>query len=682
MNWTKEIGKMNFEIYKEYRDYRTPWFRDAIKYNNFRRGYHFSETEYREILEQRQAPIPVNITSAICETAEALLTSADPIISVMPARFINEENRKIAQAVAYKYEAALKSTWYNSYGSYNYDKVVQDYNNVGRGLMYVVPKFQNGEFFVDMKYLSFRNFYPDPNTRDINYKDSENMIISYISGISQAYKIAKMYDPTLEFQTFVEEFKNTNIIDLYDDIENDKYIIRGISGSSLAQHRVRLIFRNSLEERKIYYVTPSQDLDSPEKYDMAINAYLQYQGQNWFDIPEEIKQFVNQGLLQLNEKVGMFLHEYISIGEYGIQKVYPIDSYNIIPFIYDHNENPYPLGRIHYLYPLQRQLNKCMMISILNASLSNNMKWIAEDKTIVNAENWTNNTAVPGQIMYWRRISPETSEPKPIMPMPLSDVFLQFPRFLQYTMEYVSGISGVMMGINNDSTPDVFRTVAAMQNAGGERIKRRLRNLDSSLSLVGEIIAKFYKEYAPMNGETTWIEGVNKVKTEQYNLLQPNPDNPTQLMVLPETDLTKGFRSVRFTTTSNQGYENANMVNLLTLLATQLSVPEIVPVILKKLNIPETEDILQAMDIKNKAQISMQELQQRTMELEKITQKQAREIEEKAKKISLGEFNNKMVRMLESFKTKFKDDLNTRKEIDEMLENFNPEKIIGENING
>ncbi|HOV27352.1 MAG TPA: hypothetical protein PK566_13485 [Pseudobacteroides sp.] len=680
LNWKKEIAKENYEIFKEYRDQRLKWFKDAIKYNNFRKGFHFSAEEIKDILKQRQAPIPINVTTAICETAESLLTSSDPVISVMPARFITEENRKIAQAVAYKYEAALKSTWYNSLGGYNYDKVIQDYNNVGRGLMYIVPKFKDNEFFVDMKYLSFRDFYPDPNTRDPHYKDSENMIISYVTGLSQAFRIAKMYDPELEWEQFKNNFKNNRWLD-NDEVEEDKYVIRGTVGGRISTERIRLIFRTSLEEQKIYYVTPIQNAPDPNMYDISIELYLNYQGQNWFEVPNEIKQYVQQGLLEIHEKKGMFLNEYISIGEYGIKKAYPIDSYNIIPFVYDDNEHPYPLGRVHYIYPLQRALNKCIMIAILNASLSNNLKWVAEDKTIVNAENWTNNSAIPGSIMFWRRLTSDTQPPIPVQPMPLSDVFLQFPRYLQYVMEYVSGITGVLMGTNDEKTPDVFRTVAAMQSAGGERIKRRLRNLDTSLSVVGETIAKFYKEYAPMNGETTWVEGINKVKSEMYNVLKPDPNDPTKIIIQPDTDLSIGFRSIRFVSTSNQGYENANIAQMLTLMATQLSIPEIVPVILKKLNIPETEEIIEALDIKKQAQMSMQEMQQRVQQLEQISQRQAQEIENKAKQINVEKFNHKLVRTLESIKTKFKDDLNSRKEIDDLLNAFDPNNQINNEMN-
>jgi hypothetical protein len=677
--WKREIADENFKIFKDYREYRQKWFTDAIKYNNFRRGFHFSQDEQNDIIKQRQAPIPINVTTAICETAEALLTSSDPIISVMPARFIGDEQRKIAQAVAYKYEAALKSTWYNSLGSYTYDQVVQDYNNVGRGLMYVIPKFQNGEFAVDMKHLSFRDFYPDPNSRDPHYRDSENMILSYVTGKMQAYRFLKMYDPEMEWKEYEENFfsGNTMMGDPAVPEEEDKYITRGVS----KEKRIRVIIRMTLEDQMIYYCTPIQTAPTPEIFQQSIETYWQYQGQNWFEIPEEVKALVQQGLLEVQQKKGLFLHEYISVGNLGIKKAYPIDCYNIVPFVYDHNEHPYPLGRVHYIYPLQRALNKCLMIAILNASLSNNMKWVAEDKSLVNVDNWINNQSKPGSILYYRKISPETVPPMPVQPVPLSDTFLQFPRYLQYTMEYVSGITGVLMGNANESTPDVFRTVAAMQNAGGERIKRRLRNLDASLSVVGEVIAKFYKEYAPANGEMTWIEGLNKVKSEMYNQLRANSKDPTKVEMVPDTDLGVGFRSLRFVSTSNQGYENANMAQMLTLLATQLSVPEIVPVILKKLNIPETEEILEAMDVKKQAQMTIEQLQQRVQQLEGISQKQAGEIEEKSKQISTVQFEKKSAVTLERLKTKFKDDLDARKDIDDLMQIFNPNNNIQETEN-
>jgi cysteinyl-tRNA synthetase len=124
------------------------------------------------------------------------------------------------------------------------------------------------------------------------------------------------------------------------------------------------------------------------------------------------------------------------------------------------------------------------------------------------------------------------------------------------------------------------------------------------------------------------------------------------------------------------------MAQMLTLLATQLSVPEIVPVILKKLNIPETEEILEAMDIKKQAQMTIEELQNRVKQLEGISQQQAGQIEEKSKQLSVSQFEKKLTRSLEGFKTKFKDDLNARKEIDDLLNVFNPANQQGVNDAG
>ncbi len=673
MKWENNIADQNFKDFNEFRTYRQSWFKDAIKYRNFRNGFHFSTEETEEILKLRQAPIPINITAAICETAEALLTANDPIITVTPARVMQEENRQYALAVANLYEAALKASWYNSRGSLQFDRTIKDYNDVGRGLQYIIPKFKDGIFTVDIKYLSFRDYYPDPACREPDYQDSDCMIISYVTSMLAAFKHAQMYDTELEFDRFKKEFQKIEFIDNPISFDGDKYLSR----SWKKENTLRIIIKYALEKNKIYYVTPVRDVVDEVHLQKSLEVYIAFADQNFIEVPDEVKELEKQNLIEIHSTEKNLLTEYISFGKMGLKKVYPIDMYNIIPFVYDHNDHPYPLGRVHYIYPLQRSLNKALMISLLNASLSNSEKWLYEDKSIIDLEQWSNSLAIPGAMLPYRRVTDNTIPPQPINAKPLSDVFLQYPQYLQYMMEYVSGISNILMGITNNQTPDVYKTIASMQTASGERIKRRLRNIDSSLSLVGLCVAKFYKEYAPYNGDLTWVENYNSIKQIEYNKLEVDPNNKLKIRVKPDTNLKIGFRDLRFVSQSNQGYENANIAQLLTLLGTQLSIPEVVPIILKKLNIPEAEEIIQNMDIKKQAQMTIEQLQQKIQQLEKIAQSQAKEIEQKAKEITVSDAKIKATRFLEGLKTKFKDDLNKRKEIDELLNAFNPNQTIG-----
>jgi hypothetical protein len=680
VKWNEKIAQENFKIYTDYKSCRSTWILDAIKYNNFRHGYHFSDAETAAILKQRQAPIPVNITTAICETAEALLTASDPIITVVPARVVDEKERQIAMMVAQKYEAAVKCTWYNSLGSLQYDRIVRDYNNVGRGLSYIFPSSTYGEFGVSMKYLSFLDFFPDPNSRDPHYTDSDNMIVSYVLSKKAAYKMSKYFDIDLTWEQFQKDFIKGNFIDDPTNGLGDKYISRSYKRDEV----VRFIQRLSLEEETMYYVVPTQSA-TPEMMAMSLAIHEQLQYKSYLDIPEDVKQFIEDGLLEKKSVTNFFLAEYTSFGGLGMKRVYPIDQYNIVPFVYDHSNHPYPLGRVHYIYPIQRALNKCLMISILNASLSNNIKWLYEEKSITDTDAWDNMQSIPGVRLPYRKLSPESLPPTPVGPVPLSEVFLQFPRYLQSIMEYVAGISSVLMGQADQSTPDVGRVVASMQTAGGERVKRRLRNIDASLTQVGRVICKFYKEYAPTDGSLAWVESFNKIKNEEYNQIQPDPNDKTKLIYKPGTDLGVGFRDLRFILTPNQGYENANIAQMLTLLSTQLGVPEMLPVILKKLNIPEAEEIMESIDRVKQANATIQQQQQALDQLNKVAEGQAKQVSQLSQNLTIKDFESKFVRVLEKTKNQFKMMGFDAQKTDKMLDALNPMNIFTqqqENTNG
>jgi hypothetical protein len=257
-------------------------------------------------------------------------------------------------------------------------------------------------------------------------------------------------------------------------------------------------------------------------------------------------------------------------------------------------------------------------------------------------------------------------------------MFLEFPRYLQYILEYVGGIGGIMMGDSNSQTPNVFKTVAALQSAGGEKIKRRVRNMDASLSVAGNVIADIYKHYAPYNGSISWISAVKRVQQEEYNTLQANPNDLSQIRIKPGTDLGVGIRDLQIFSTPNQGYENASVASLLQQVMGQLG-PRgelLLPTFLKKIGIPEAYDLAEQFNTVKQQEMTIQQLQKQLEGLNQIAQKQAAEIDQKSKLISVQDFEEKMVRATEKFKQEMKGAGMDVSQMDKMLQNFNPMEMF------
>ena len=614
------------------------WFRDALKHDNFRYNRHFTDPEIKDLLAFRQAPLPIGLTAAICEMAEALFTASDPIPKVIPIPVPSdqEERKQIAKSVGHRYDAALKSTWRDSFGSLQLDKVIRDYNNVGLGYHYVVPRSEFGQFSVDYKHLPWYQVYVDPSSKDFLFRDAEAILFSMVLSLKQGWMLARQVQDGLTMEKFKEDWVKNDYIDDPTDI----YVTPYISQSYLRNESVRFVMRIALEEQTVYQIIPKTE-----------NVKVQYKVV--FELSDELKQAEKSGLIAVVQQKAMYLTEYTSIGSYGWKKVYPIRNLNIIPTIYDHRECPFPHGRVWYIYPVQRALNKFIGLSILNASLSNSLRFFIEEGSITDPDKITDFASIPGVFIKWKRTHPDAKGPIPIAPIPLSDAFLAFPKFLIYMMEYISGIWSVMQG-NPQESSDVFSTVAALQSAGGLKIKRRLRNIEVSMSQVGRVIAEFYKEYAPPNG---LISNVIKgdIQTIDYNkvsILKKGILGMGKTVGFePETDLSIGFKDVEFTMESNKGFQAATEAALLANTATQLKIPELVPLILDRLGIEDVDKVVERIDRVAQMTQKIQEQEQAMQKLQGENQKLQNEVVGNIKQIVAEKAKGRAGRVVERFRS-------------------------------
>lgn len=637
ITWNETIAKENFQLYDENRNSRRVWEADAVRFDDFRYGQHFSKAEERELLAFRQAPLPISITTAICDTAEALMTASKPVIRVAP--IINPYDEKLttlSKNVAQRYNYVIQKSWYDSLGGLHYDRVVRDYTNVGVGYFYANPSYNYGEFNVNINHISWRYVYPHKMSKDPFFRDMDNAVIAMEVSKMSGYKIVKSNDPNVTWEEYEEEFVKKNRYGITGSLNPTTRYQTGKTKDDSLPFIVRLV----LEERNAFAVVPTT------------SEYVGKQTVKFYpELTADIKQGIKEGKYTYRETKKFFLTEYLSVGGKGCKKTYPISQYNLVPLVYDHRDSPYPYGRIWYLYPIQRALNKFIMIALLNGALINATRVMAEDKSIVDEYEWQKNFAKPGGKLLYKLMTPGQSIPPQIIEgKPLGDAWLQMPRYLAYIMEYISGIFGAMMGDSKDA-PDVFSTVAALQSAGGQKIKRRLAQADASLSILGNVVGEFYKEYAPLNGYSSIIDENGEQKDPMtYNVLRPTKDDPQKIEIDPETDLSIGFKEVRFSTQASNGFESGTEAALLTNLATQLKIPQLVPLILKRLNMADVDKITDEMKITEQQAGQMKQMEQTIQDLDGRIKVLANKVTEKSFELSKTQFDAKFKEILAEFK--------------------------------
>jgi hypothetical protein len=585
-NWEDSIFDENFKIMKENLSAAQVDRRTSLKMENARYGQQFSKAEVKQLLAFRQAPLPISISSAISDTADSLQVSAKPTIDVAPIiNPYNDAQSENSYAVSSVFKHVLQKDWFDSFGALEYDKAIFDRTTTGTGLLYTVPHMEYGEFRAEVKNISWKFFIPDPASKDYLFRDSDNMVISMPLSTKAAYRFVQAIEPTLEFQTFKDNWINGAHVQAFP--EEDKIF------GHLTKDQVLFMQRLTLEVEDSYVIIP-KNVEGQRGSDLSYRTASH--------ITDNLLKSETAGEISITKERKMYLVEYTSVGKMGYKIVYPISKYNLIPMHYDHRGTPYTYGLMHRLYPLQRALNKFIMSSILNMALLNTTKIMAEEDSIIDENDWVQNASMPNAIMRYRQPVPGISKPPEIItPTPMDSAFLVMPQYITKMMEYVSGIFGTMMG-NSEGQSDVFSTVASMQSAGGLKIKRRQAHADASLSLLGSVMADFYKEYAPMDGFSYKMDAEGKEDVIKYNELKAkrtklkNGKSRIDLNVNPQNDLRTGYKNVRFTSTGSMGYEAATEAAMLTNLATQLKIPALVPVILERMNIPGLKDIRDNLD--------------------------------------------------------------------------------------
>jgi hypothetical protein len=591
--------------------------------------------------------MPISVLTAICDTADAMMVSAKPTVHVSPIVFPhNQELYNHSKSVASKFEVLIQKGWHDSLGNLQYDRVVRDSTNTGHGLFYVVPRNEYGEFLVDVKHLSWRYFFPDPASKDPLYQDMDNMIYAMPLSFKAGYKFVKSIDSSITEKEFLENFARGSEVDY--DFEEDP-VYGGLRRSKNDnQPDVLFIQRVTLEEDEVHYVVPLEENLNTSGSDLGYRTYPK--------LTDELLKAKSLGRVRIISKRRMMLCEYTSIGNLGRKKKYPITKYNIVPLVYDHRDTPYPYSRSWYLYPAQRTLNKFVMTAVLNSSLMNSMRVVAEDKSVINMKEWVSTASMPGSVLRYRLPVPGISTPPQIIkPEPMSEAWLSFPRYLTYMMEYISGIFGTMMG-DSTNAPNVFSTVASLQSAGGEKIKRRLAHADAALSVVGEVMGEFYKEYAPPNGYASVMKPNEPDEIITYNTLKVNQSKDQDgrakidVSIDPSDDLSSGFRSVRFSSRASAGYESATEALLLTQLATQLKQPALVPEIIERVGIRGGDDIRKKLDVTEQLKQQLAQLQNALKETGQENKTHKNQIFQLAKTLEQAKFKGKLDVELEQFK--------------------------------
>ena len=618
---------INGKRFKQLRGYRSEWMKDRVENDDFFHGQHYSAEERLAIEARGQAPLAINITYSVVKQIISMITSVDPTWKVTP---VGEADKSLA----YLHREALNATWYNSRGGRVLSQIVKDTSIAGVGYGHVTPVYDEEGFSVHYSHIPYWQSYLPPGTSQFDYNDAEDWVISKMMG----YKgIAELFDCD---EKDVDDFGATD----WDALGEDYYpkyakpsITQVVSndGSNseeeIEPERQKRVIQRYTKERVPIYIVESSGTQAGDKNSFQLPRRV------YFKLTDDLLSLEAKGLLRIKRTERKVVARYLSCGTRCIRTYLPIDKYQTIPYIDEFRSNPYPLGVMDFVYPLQRALNKFILLSILNATLANNMQMMAEDGSI-DVGYWEENFSTPGAIMTWKRVTDKTTAPEQRNPQALPASFFEFPKLLIEMIEYITGMFGIMQG-NPDGAPRTLGGVSTLQSMGGQKVKLLTRNISDALSAQGDVVIQLYQNYSPYNQVINYAKGSEDVSV---------PYNTTiikegQLFV--DKDISAGRYKTRVTIEPNYGGERQAKAAMMANLAMQTKSPALIGPLLKLADIPEADEIAKAVDVMTQANQTIEQMQEKIKRLEQINDQLQNEIIQKAQKVEITQFAAELDKM-------------------------------------
>ena len=187
-----------------------------------------------------------------------------------------------------------------------------------------------------------------------------------------------------------------------------------------------------------------------------------------------------------------------------------IKDYPLFSLPYYHTGTPYSMSAVTPLIGKQQEINKAHQITIHNANLGSNVRWLLQQGQ-VKAEDWEKYSSSAGALLFWNDIAGNGTPPAAVVPLPLSNAFFTLTENGKGDMEYQSGIAASMMGLQ-ERERETYRGMLANDEFGTRRLKSWINNvLEPFLEHAGKVFQQIAQKHY----------SIHKV----FRIVQPNPDS-------------------------------------------------------------------------------------------------------------------------------------------------------------
>jgi len=652
----KSKPQITKELFRRWRDARQTWDLEARDAVDFVLGNHFSAEESNALASVGQADFVIDRVYAAVDKLKSLLTA-------QPAKFSAIGREDSDNKLSNIWKTILEYIWDISKGDTVFKQVVHDYAVQGLGYMYVYmdPEADYGRGEIKYTHVDPFRVYVDPASRDRFFHDASGIILSTFLTRQQ---VLDLY-PELE----------ENI----DDIAVGENSLYGEDYPSSSRKNTQNVLTPAEAKNLDYNVNQKyQILD--RFYKVRVPFYRLFNTSNgsekiinaeiYANILQEEQnvQAIASGAIEIEEVDQTRIMQCTSIGDILLyERVLNTDIYPIVPFANIWTNTPYPKSDVNKVKDSQRLLNKLFSLTLSHAQSAAGLKLLIPEGSVDNVSQLEKDWANPNAVIEY---NPEFGEPHYPQPAPLTSEFYYLIDRVEKYIDLNFGIPELLQGFK-DQAPESVRGTMLLSEMGESRGKSKLRDIEASLSQVGQVIYNMAKDHYKFQKTFRIVQPNNDITEFTVNM-RLYDDKSNEIGAL-ENDIALGQHDIRIISGSTLPSNKVAEYNMY-LDAYKLGLVDDVEV-LKKSEIFDKEGVLQRKGQMAQMKQYISQLEGQVKKLSGDLQTAERETVGARKRVETEKFKSQLNEILTDSKGKEKEKMMELGNLtDQMARNFEDEK--------
>jgi hypothetical protein len=465
------IATENQEIFNDYENELSDIRTRAQRFDSFFKGRQYSRREKRLMRDYGLMPTIINVVRPLLSNRRAIITSSKPTWRVVP---LQSGNTVVADAC----QQFLVGKWNADYLDIQLNLALKDMLITGFGFLIVdIASFlDNSTFDVNIKHVGWRYIYPDPNAKEFDLSDAENIVVRKVTGVRRAQVLYGLTEEQAAEATGISRSQQQNklieveILDRYSKFPVTRYEIQPKQGEHLR------------DLPTAFYTSALQGKVEQERRALA----------------DEMKRLKVDGKIDLREMRDLNIYRSISVGQLDVdERLMHLRDYPIISFIDEVGDTfKDAVGETEFIEGIQRAINKTYSLMIHNAMLQGNFRVIGPNNAVKDKVKFQKTSNIPGAYLGYEPDAslPDGGKPTIMQSGSLPNAFYQLSGDLIQKAQFETNAYDAQLG-NAKGAPETFSTLASLQDFGSQPIKELARRVDVQVGKLGEVVVQFIQNY-------------------------------------------------------------------------------------------------------------------------------------------------------------------------------------------